>query len=784
VFKGRTVAAVCLVLALGGALDVAVARAGTYEVAICHDPATGFTAPTDGVSFPTSGAFVDAGVYGGCAPGGYLFATLDGVTAHAPSDVAAWEFQAPGGTTIAAAQVYRAFSAGPSAPYATPIDALDAVSTSGASSVLAACAQFYGCPSIGTGPLSEFSAANFLGFGGLTGIAAIEGTASCAGGLSCAAGGGAICPELGGDPCIASNHLYAMVVALTDNTAPTASNVSGTLVGPGAIAGVADVSFAATDTGSGLYSAAVTVDGVTLASTLVSANNGRCVAIDGPGSGGVQSGVLRFGWTAPCLLAGSGTLSLDTSVLHDGAHSVIVSVSDAAANTATVWSGTINTRNAPQGGVPQIFGDAQQGQTLVAGTGHWSPAPTAYAYQWEHCDAAGSNCAAILGATAPAYAATAADAYGQLAVVVTASDADGSTSATSAPSGVVLDANGYLTRPQGPLLTGGHLPQISGAAREGATLTAQPGSWANGPLRYSYTWELCDASGLGCTPIAGAGGPSFTLVRADDFARVRVVVDASGPGGTSEVASEPTRVIANVRGSKAGSAGGPSASGPGTPHLANGSGACRAAQLHATLRGAARVAIALGHSVTLRGVLRCGHATPIGHALLAVEIAPAAGAGPVRHTHVRTAADGSFAYVLGSGPSRRIILSYRAFADDATPSARASANVLVRPAISLQITPTHTFNGHTITFTGRVSGGGEPRGGLPLDLEYRAGSRWMIYDVVRARPGDGRFIYRYTFKRTTQSITYTFRVAIPAAGVSGYPYQSTASPARSVRVDP
>jgi hypothetical protein len=181
-------------------------------------------------------------------------------------------------------------------------------------------------------------------------------------------------------------------------------------------------------------------------------------------------------------------------------------------------------------------------------------------------------------------------------------------------------------------------------------------------------------------------------------------------------------------------------------------------------------------------VLRCG-ATPIGHALLAVEVAPAAGPGRVRFVQIRTAADGSFAYLVGSGPSRRIMLSYRAFAGDALPSARAIANVRVTAAISLRITPTHTVNGHTITFTGRVSGGHEPRGGLPLELEYRAGSRWMIYDVVRARP-DGRFIYRYTFKRTTQSITYTFRVATPVSGVSGYPFQPSASPERSVHVDP
>jgi hypothetical protein len=60
----------------------------------------------------------------------------------------------------------------------------------------------------------------------------------------------------------------------------------------------------------------------------------------------------------------------------------------------------------------------------------------------------------------------------------------------------------------------------------------------------------------------------------------------------------------------------------------------------------------------------------------------------------------------------------------------------------------------------------------------------MIYTLVQTQPADGRFLYRYTFKRTTQSITYTFRIAIPSSGVAGYPYQPAVSPARSVHVDP
>jgi hypothetical protein len=784
----RAIALAFVVVALGCALDAAVARAGTYEVAVCHDPATGLTAPTDGISFPTTGALAAAGVYEGCGGGGYLFATLDGVATHGAADQAAWVFQAPAGTTIAGAQVFRAFSVAPSAPDADPIDVLEALAPDGAASVLDQCAQVLGCSASGSGPATPFAASDELAFGGLTNVAAIEGTAGCGGGLDCAAGGGAACPELGGDPCLAGNHLYGMVVTLEDDTAPTPVSVSGALVTPGVLAGVANVSFDATDSGSGLYSAAIDVDGTQVTSGLLGAGGGHCVPLDAPGPGGV----LRFGWTVPCPLAGGGTLSLDTSVLHDGTHQVAVTVTDAAGNTATVWSGAIETENAPQGGVPAISGVAQAGQTLLAAPGSWSPQASGYAYQWESCDAAGAQCAPIPGATAAAYTVTRADAYGQLEVAVTAADAEGSTSAVSAPTGVVLDADGYTAPPRGPLLLAGSLPQISGGDYAGATLSATPGSWSGAPSGYSYQWERCDTAGLGCAPIPGAVSASYVLGAADVYERVRVLVDAAGAGGTSDAASELTHVIAagasggGGAGAEGGGApaasGGPSGAG-GRSQTPNGSGACKGARLQAGFAGRASVSVALGRSVTMRGRLHCG-SRAIKGALLELAVAPAAGAGAVRRAQIRTSADGSFAYVLGSGPSRRITVTYHAFGSTGAPTAKASARLLVTPQITLAITPTQTSNGHTITFTGRVAGGHLPRGGLPLELEYLEGKTWMMYVVVRASGADGRFVYRYTFRRTTQPITYTFRFVVPSTGVAGYPYRPGTSPARSVHVVP
>jgi hypothetical protein len=755
------VAVSCVAVALA---VPAVARAGTYEVAICHDPGSALSAPTDGVTFPTSGAYADAGIYQGCGGGGYLYAALDGLGAHAPSDSAAWRFTAPPGTQIAAAQLWRAFYAGTSIPFASPLDAINTIATDGTVATLAVCAQTYGCTQIGG---TNLGGASLLGFGGLTGTAAIQGVAACGGGQTCPAGGIAACPELGSDPCTAASDLYAMVVTLSDSSAPLTSGVTGSLTGAGALSGPAQLTFDATDTGSGLYLVSAVLDGHLVEQVPFDSDGGRCASL-GDGDGGT----LRFDWAVPCVLSGSGSLTLDTASLADGSHDVQISVQDGAGNSSPVWSGTILTRNAPQGGVPVISGTPQVGRTLTAGPGDWAPVPSAYAYQWWRCGAAGAACVAIAGATSSSYAVLAADRYGALEASVIATDASGWTSATSAPTGPVADVNGYVSAPGRPALLGGSVPSLSGAAKQGSTLVATPGKWSNGPLGYAYAWQRCDAAGLGCTSIARATASRYRLRVADDYGRVRVVVTASGPGGSSVAVSEPTLLVADSHGST---------TSPAAGHLANGRGACVSASLRAALDTGATVPY--GKVVAVHGTLRCGR-TPIAGALLELTLAAAGGESAPALARVRTAADGSFSYVVGAGPSRQITVRYHPFSGASATVATATLRLKVRPSVSLTITPASTTNGHTIAFTGAVSGGREPRGGLALDVEYLEGSSWKVYDTVLASPGSGRFTYRYTFRRTTQPITYTFRVAIPPTGVSGYPFLPAASPARSVRVTP
>jgi len=92
--------------------------------------------------------------------------------------------------------------------------------------------------------------------------------------------------------------------------------------------------------------------------------------------------------------------------------------------------------------LPTISGVTHEGRTLTASKGTWTGNPTSFTYAWSRCNMQGNKCTAIGGATANTYALQAADVGGTVHVTVTAKNADGSTSATSAPTAVIQSTNG------------------------------------------------------------------------------------------------------------------------------------------------------------------------------------------------------------------------------------------------------------------------------------------------------------------------------------------------------
>jgi hypothetical protein len=85
---------------------------------------------------------------------------------------------------------------------------------------------------------------------------------------------------------------------------------------------------------------------------------------------------------------------------------------------------------------PSVSGDPQVGETLTATAGAWSAYPTSIGYEWLSCDAAGNGCQST-GTRGTSYGVRTVDNGRTLRVRVTARNARGATSVTSAPSGVV-----------------------------------------------------------------------------------------------------------------------------------------------------------------------------------------------------------------------------------------------------------------------------------------------------------------------------------------------------------
>jgi GH25 family lysozyme M1 (1,4-beta-N-acetylmuramidase) len=108
----------------------------------------------------------------------------------------------------------------------------------------------------------------------------------------------------------------------------------------------------------------------------------------------------------------------------------------AAVSPAGTPSTAVPTNTAP----PAIIGAAQAGQDLTSSVGTWTGAPRTFAYRWRRCNSAGASCVAIQHATQSHYTLTPDDIGATLSLVVTATGAGGSTSATTLPTTIVVAA--------------------------------------------------------------------------------------------------------------------------------------------------------------------------------------------------------------------------------------------------------------------------------------------------------------------------------------------------------
>jgi hypothetical protein len=156
----------------------------------------------------------------------------------------------------------------------------------------------------------------------------------------------------------------AASLVLDDFSAPIVSAISGGLVGGTTIKGTSEVTFNAADEGPGVYSAWLVVDGRVQPAVLLNSNNGLCQNL-----GQTSNGTRSFAHPEPCAKSTSSSVSLDTTGLPDGQHTLKLMVDDAAGDATTAYVGTFTTKNAGTGSLGALPGPGAAGSGLSVGVG-------------------------------------------------------------------------------------------------------------------------------------------------------------------------------------------------------------------------------------------------------------------------------------------------------------------------------------------------------------------------------------------------------------------------------
>ncbi len=211
----------------------------------------------------------------------------------------------------------------------------------------------------------------------------------------------------------------------------------------------------------------------------------------------------------------------------------IVSYTDSIGGRHTISTGFSNALAGPNrdaAGKPEIIGTARVGETLEAVTDPAAiamditdadglPDEDTYTYQWER-EIFLNFWSDIIGATESTYQLALADGDSKVRVIVSFIDGLHATeSLTSDP----YPSSGNVV----PNVAATGEPEVTGAAEEGSTLLAVPGTIADidGLERttYTYAWYRQDADGTNRSASAIHTGDSYKLV-ADDAGKQIVVV--------------------------------------------------------------------------------------------------------------------------------------------------------------------------------------------------------------------------------------------------------------------
>jgi hypothetical protein len=136
----------------------------------------------------------------------------------------------------------------------------------------------------------------------------------------------------------------------------------------------------------------------------------------------------------------SGGWSVLTAVVAASAFAALVAVVPAGRGDAAIQVAPANIS------APTVSGQPVVGELLTANRGTWTGTePIQYTYQWQRCDQSGGACSNISVGMQEIYTVSSADLHATLRVQVVATNAEGATSAVSAPTGPVQQAEANVT---------------------------------------------------------------------------------------------------------------------------------------------------------------------------------------------------------------------------------------------------------------------------------------------------------------------------------------------------
>jgi hypothetical protein len=313
------------------------AQASRYHAYSCRMP-SGAAAPVDGWSGSTSGIHFTY-AEDTCSQGGALTAALGDEPAErqANIDVATWALELPSPEKLAAATLWRAGDTAGGAAidgtyqfwFAGPAE----------TAIFGECIAALGCAGQGD-PAQPLASENRL----------VVPTANLGSHLYMKASCGGVseykCPVGTGDArgYSAVAYLYAADLTIEQNQGPSVEGVSGPLASEGSLQGTSDLVFGANDPGAGIYQALFSVDGRVVQSVVLDENGGRCRNV-----GQTADGSPAFLYLRPCLKTVKADVGFDTTLVPNGPHHLVVMVSDAAGNAATVLDRNVVIDNVVRG---------------------------------------------------------------------------------------------------------------------------------------------------------------------------------------------------------------------------------------------------------------------------------------------------------------------------------------------------------------------------------------------------------------------------------------------------